>query len=187
VRIVAGRWGGRRLASPAGSMTRPTSERVREALFSILGSRVHGARVVDLCAGSGALGFEALSRGASFATFVEKNRRAAAVIEANAASLGLGEAELRVRVEPVARFMRRWAEPTGLVDLVLCDPPWTHASEVSAALFEAAPRVLAPAGLVVIEHRSGAALEVPPALRRVDARQYGDTALLVCARKDSAP
>src|SRR3954471_20672383 len=94
MRIVAGRWGGRRLTSPRGAATRPTADRVREALFSILGPRVEGARVLDLFAGSGALGLEALSRGADEATFVDSAPAAIAAVRANLGALG-GPAEGR--------------------------------------------------------------------------------------------
>ena len=95
MRVVAGRFGGRRLAAPAGRDTRPTSDRVREALFSMLGP-LDGVRALDLFAGSGALGIEALSRGAASALLVERDARAVAVIRANLAALGLAEPEARV-------------------------------------------------------------------------------------------
>jgi 16S rRNA (guanine(966)-N(2))-methyltransferase RsmD len=178
VRIVGGRWGGRRLSAPRGSATRPTSDRVREALFAVLADRVVGARVLDLCAGSGALGLEALSRGAAHVTFVERDRRTADVIRANAAALRVSPHAHRIRVEPARRALRDAAQT---FDLVLCDPPWSDVSAVAADLFAAAPRLLDPRGLVVLEHRAGEAPPVPNGLRAVDARKYGDTALLVCA------
>ena len=102
MRVVAGEFGGRRLAAPRGARTRPTADRVREALFSMLGD-LSGLRVLDLYAGSGALGIEALSRGAGSAVFVESDARAAAVLERNLASLGL---EQRVLRRDVLRFLR---------------------------------------------------------------------------------
>jgi 16S rRNA (guanine966-N2)-methyltransferase len=119
VRVVAGELGGRRLATPPGHATRPTSELVRAAIFNSLEARglVAGAVVADLFAGSGALGIEALSRGASRAVFVESDRRAVRTIEANLAALGL---TARATVRPVA--VERWVpEPA---DLVLVDPPY---------------------------------------------------------------
>ena len=118
MRVVAGELGGRRLHAPAGGATRPTADKVREALFSIVGD-IEGARVLDLFAGSGALGIEALSRGAADATFVERAGPAVAAIRRNLLELGL---EGDVRRGDVARFLKRAAgEPP--FDLVFCDPP----------------------------------------------------------------
>ena len=103
MRIVAGRWGGRRLTTPRGAAVRPTADRVREALFSILGGAVEGARVLDLFAGSGALGLEALSRGAAEATFVDSAAAAVGAVNANLVALG-GDAE--VRRADALRFLR---------------------------------------------------------------------------------
>lgn len=150
---------------------------MREALFSILGARVDGAHVVDVCAGSGGLGFEALSRGAAHVTFVERDRATAGVIRENAAALGVPAEAHRVIVEPAQRFLRRAQERA---DLVLCDPPWDIVPEVTAALFEAARRLLADGGLIVVEHRAGEAPELSNGLRAFDTRKYGDTALLLC-------
>lgn len=184
MRIVGGRWGGRRLAAPRGSATRPTSDRVREALFSILADRVAGARVLDLCAGSGALGLEALSRGATHATFVERDRKTADVIRANAAALAVSPDAYRLIVEPARRAIEREGPA---FDLVLCDPPWSDVPAIAGALFAAAPRLLDPRGTLVLEHRAGEAPPVSNGLRAVDARKYGDTALLFCAWASEGP
>ena len=117
MRIVAGEYGGRRLHAPRGTRTRPTADRVREALFSMLGD-VSGARVLDLYAGSGALGIEALSRGAASAVFVERDARAAATITRNLDALG---ADAEVRRQDALRFLASGAGP---FDLVFCDPPY---------------------------------------------------------------
>ncbi|HZQ88176.1 MAG TPA: 16S rRNA (guanine(966)-N(2))-methyltransferase RsmD [Acidimicrobiales bacterium] len=138
MRVVAGSVGGRRLAVPRGVSTRPTSELVRGAVFNSLEARgvLDGASVADLFAGSGALGIEALSRGAAHVTFVEQDRRAAEVIARNLADLGLTD-RARVDVAPV----ERWS-PDG-IDLVLADPPygWTGWAELLARL-QARPDVL---------------------------------------------
>src|SRR3954447_9655647 len=102
MRVIAGTYGGRRLRAPAGTDTRPTSDRVREALFSVLGERVEGARVLDLFAGSGALGIEALSRGAAGATFVDSAPAALKAVRANLAALG---AEAEVRRQDALRWL----------------------------------------------------------------------------------
>src|SRR3954466_3891901 len=121
MRIVAGRWGGRRVVAPSGAATRPTADRVREALFSILGPRVEGARVLDLFAGSGALGLEALSRGAAEATFVDSAPAAILAVRANLEALGgVGEG----RRADAVRFLRAAPGPARHYDLVLLAP--TH-------------------------------------------------------------
>jgi 16S rRNA (guanine966-N2)-methyltransferase len=125
VRIIAGQFRGRTLEAPRGSATRPTGDRVREALFSMLASRIgsfEGLCVVDLYAGSGALGLEALSRGASFATFIEADASAQAAIKTNAAKLGVAE-RVRILGGPALALPR--SEP---FDLIFADPPYTPGS-----------------------------------------------------------
>ena len=177
-RIVAGTAGGRRLSVPP-SGTRPTSERVREALFSALESifDLDGARVLDLYAGSGALGFEALSRGAAVVTFVESDRRAVEVLRANAAALGLaGATVLPGTVETVL------AGPVAAgYDVVLADPPYavTNGQLAEVLRLLVAGGWLAADGLLVLERgtRDGAP-DWPDGLRLARSRRYGDTTLL---------
>jgi 16S rRNA (guanine966-N2)-methyltransferase len=173
-RIVAGTAGGRTIQVP-GSGTRPTSDRVREALFSRLdhAGLVAGAHVLDLYAGSGALGLEAASRGAADVVLVESARAAAEMCRRNAATLGLGV----VRVVPlrVSAFLRQAQES---VDLVFLDPPYdVPEAELTEALVGVA-RVLAPGGVVVVE-RSVRTPEPtwPSGVVRADERRYGDTLL----------
>ncbi len=173
MRVVAGNLGGRRLAAPAGRATRPTSDRVREALFSILGP-LDGERVLDLFAGSGALGIEALSRGARSATFVDSDPRAAAAVRGNLAALGLGGRVLRRTAHAALREARARAES---YDLVFLDPPYRDAAALGAELGEALPPVLAPAARVVSESDRRAPLELPLAL--ADERRYGDTLIRI--------
>jgi 16S rRNA (guanine966-N2)-methyltransferase len=145
---------------------------VREALFSMLAARVPGVRVLDLYAGSGALGIEALSRGAASAVFVENGKRALPVLRRNLSALGL-EDRSRVVASPCERAVRTLDEP---FDLVFCDPPW-NALEQAARTLEALRAAIVPEGRVVLEH---AARDAPPDLRgmvRLDVRRYGDTAL----------
>jgi 16S rRNA (guanine966-N2)-methyltransferase len=202
MRITGGTLRSRSLIAPRGQATRPTSDRVREALFGILSSAgaLEGARVLDLYAGTGALSFEALSRGASHATLVESSREALAAIRENARALGLAD---RVRVIPsdagaAARRLARQAPPSpgAPFDLVFADPPWALvdsgaalgaiASFVRAQLEGAtdaggvggtgAP-MISPDATIVLEH----ATRTPPpeldATTKVDTRLYGDTAL----------
>ena len=174
MRVVAGRFGGRRLAAPPGRGTRPTSDRVREALFSILGS-LDGARVIDLDAGSGALGIEALSRGAASAVFVERDARAAGVLRANLDTLGI-DADVR-RADALAAL--RDARARGeTYDLALCDPPYRLAPDLGRSLGEALAPVLADGARVVTESDRRAPLDVE-VLTLTDERRYGDTLIRI--------
>jgi 16S rRNA (guanine(966)-N(2))-methyltransferase RsmD len=171
---VAGRFGGRRLAAPAGRATRPTSDRVREALFSILGERVAGVDVLDLFAGSGALGLEALSRGAAAVTFVDSAPAAVRAVRDNLAALG---AEAEVRREDALRFLDGAARAARQYDLVFLDPPYRLAERLGRPLSDALPAVLAHAAAVVTEsdRRAPLALELP----LHDERRYGDTLIRI--------
>ena len=170
MRIVAGEFKGRPLQAPKGVRTRPTADRVREALFSILGD-VAGARVLDLYAGSGALGIEALSRGAASAVFVEKDPRAVAAIRRNLEGLG---ADAEIRRRDVIGFL---AAAEGRYDLVLIDPPYDSAARIAGRLTERLPAVLAEGARVVTESDKRKPLELPlPLLRE---RVYGDTRVAV--------
>lgn len=183
-RIVAGWAGSLRLAVPQGG-TRPTSDRMREALFAGLQARgaVEGARVLDLYAGSGALGLEALSRGAASAVLVERAPRAARAIRDNVARLRrAAEHDLDVRVvqQAVRPFLARAGEP---VDLVLLDPPYDLAdAEVDADLAALLPR-LSPDALVVVERSARSRAPLPPAgLALERTRVSGDTAVHLLVR-----
>jgi 16S rRNA (guanine(966)-N(2))-methyltransferase RsmD len=157
------------LHAPKGAATRPTSDRVREAVFSILGE-LEGARVLDLFAGSGALALEALSRGAAQATLIDSSAAAIAAIARNVRALGV---EAEVCKMPVAAFLERARARSRQYDLVFVDPPYRHASGLSGTLSIALPTVLAPAGRVVVESDRRAPMEL--ALPLVDERRYGDT------------
>jgi 16S rRNA (guanine(966)-N(2))-methyltransferase RsmD len=174
MRVIAGRHGGRRLRAPAGAATRPTPERVREALFSILGARVEGARVLDLYAGSGALGIEALSRGAASATFVDDAPAALQALQANLDSLH-EEAEV-VRADAL-RWLHGASRRARQYDLVLLDPPYRRAPALGPALGAALPAVLAGGALVVAESDRRAPLEL--GIPVIDDRRYGDTRIRI--------
>jgi 16S rRNA (guanine966-N2)-methyltransferase len=168
VRIVAGRFGGRRLVAPKDARVRPTADRVREAWMSIVAGSIPGARVLDLYAGSGALGLEALSRGAASADFVELAPGSLAALRANIESLGVDRAA-RVHRADALRFAQR-LEP-GAYDLAFADPPYTgDAAERLVALFRRRPF----AAILSVEHRADLALPGD------DTRRYGDTALTFC-------
>ena len=168
MRVVAGELRGRRLVAPSGSATRPTSDRVREAVFSILGP-IDGERVLDLYAGSGALGIEALSRGAAAATFVDADVRAVAAITRNLDALGIASRATVERRDSLA-FVRA---PPARYDLVFVDPPYSCAPRLAAPLSRALPALLSTEGLIVTESdkRHPIELELP----LVTERAYGDT------------
>lgn len=177
MRVIAGALRGRALAAPPGDATRPTGARVREALFSILAD-VSDHKVLDLYAGSGALGIEALSRGASSAVFVESSRPALACLQANLTKLGLADVSTALgrRAEGSEGELARY----GPFNLVLCDPPWRDVEGAVTVLMRLCRKGLfAPGSRVVLEH---AAKQPPPAieatlLRVFDERRWGDTAV----------
>ena len=175
LRIVAGRLGGRRLRVPASGV-RPTGERVREALFARLAG-LDGARVLDLFAGSGALGIEAVSRGAASVVFVERSAAAMAVIRANVETLGIdGEARI-LRGDTVA-VLRRLGRSRDRFDLVFLDPPWAEPGEPDRTLEAVvASGVLAPGAMLVVETARGRAPTAIGGLVKLDERRYGDTVI----------
>ena len=177
MRIVAGSRKGHRIEAPKGVVTRPTGDRVREAVFSILGS-VEGARTLDLFAGSGAMGLEALSRGATSCLFVERDREAVRVIQANLAKLHLTGAVVVAR--DAAAALREERDRGRRYDLVLADPPYEEWGRHELALAELVPLVLADNGLAVVE----TADRVEPALPLdlVTTRRYGSARITVFSR-----
>ena len=169
LRIIGGEHRGRRIAVPAGVGVRPTADRVREALFSILGSRVPGARVLDAYAGSGALGFEALSRGALAATLVEADRRGLQTLRASATDLAL-EARVRLVHGRVLDLLRRGAL-VGPFELIFADPPY-EAGEGEAFLALALGR-LAPGGRIVLEREKARETSCSAGLEHTRTACYG--------------
>jgi len=177
MRIIAGQWRGRPIEAPLGMSTRPTADRVRETLFSMLVSRLgsfEDLRVADLFAGSGALGLEALSRGASHATFVENDSKAAAIIKRNAEKLGATE---RVRVLAGSALALSRSEP---FDLVLADPPYAPGSGSAVVKAVADAGWLAPGGWISVETSRDDSLE--PARFSVDATRDVGRARLTLLR-----
>ncbi len=170
MRIIAGRAKGRRLQSPRGVSTRPFTGRAREAVFSILGGRVVGARVLDLYAGSGSLGLEALSRGATAATLVEAGRDALVALRANVAAMDLGGEVVADRVEEcLGRLIAGY-------DIVFVDPPYELPQESVAVVLEEVGALLAPGGVIVVHRRRGTPLDLDEhtMLSISDQRRYGD-------------
>jgi 16S rRNA (guanine966-N2)-methyltransferase len=177
MRIIAGELRGRRLRAPDGQATRPTSDRVRESLFNIIAARVPDARFLDLCAGSGAVGLEAISRGAASAVFVDQSRRALEQIEENIERCGVDD-RVRILGRDALSALRTLAAAGDQFDLVYVDPPY------DANLYKPILRLLgtvdlvAPDGLVAVELRSRDRLpDDAGALRHYRDVRYGDTTL----------
>lgn len=170
MRVIAGRLGGRTLAAPRGRSTRPTPERVREAVFSILAD-LTGEIVLDLFAGSGAMGIEAISRGARHATLVDSSPAAIAAIRRNVSTLGIAAEVLHQRALPFLRNAEIYGRQ---YDLVFLDPPYSQAAALGSELGGALTPVLAPGARVVVESDSRAPLELE-LLAPSGERRYGDT------------
>jgi 16S rRNA (guanine966-N2)-methyltransferase len=175
MRIVGGKHRGRRIAAPPGEAVRPTSERAREALFNILahgrfGSRpaFEDARVLDVFAGTGAFGLEALSRGARFATFIEKDREARDVLAANITALGESARTRLLSVDATAP-----PRADGPYDLVFLDPPYRSGLAAPALIALAQAGWLAPGALVIVELAARGDFEPPPGFEMLEERRYG--------------
>jgi 16S rRNA (guanine966-N2)-methyltransferase len=179
VRVIAGRYGGRRLQAPRGRATRPTSDRVREALFSMLGD-VQETIVLDLFAGTGALGIEALSRGAARAVFVEQNPAALQALKANLSALELDKPATQLLPANVGKALRSARERHETYDLIFVDPPYDDARAWARELSVALPPLLAPHARVVVESDRRALLELDaPELETEQQRRYGDTTITI--------
>jgi 16S rRNA (guanine966-N2)-methyltransferase len=171
VRIIAGSRKGARIFAPSGTDTRPTGDRVREAAFNLIGpGGAEDAKVLDLFAGSGAMGLEALSRGAAHATFVESDRDACRTIVRNLDKLGLDDAT--VLCQDALTALRADARAGTRYDLVLVDPPYRRFSSLQNALIRHLPEILAPDGLLVVETAAPEEPELLPLARRT-SRRYG--------------
>lgn len=187
VRIVAGQWRGRRIAAPGGERTRPTRDRIREALFgsltSLLGPGLSEVKVLDAFAGSGALGLEALSRGASYAVFVEQDAAARRVLESNAEALGAG-GRARIVAGDAFALAAKGALAGGPFGLILLDPPYRiEAARVAGLLDDLAGGVAVSEGAVVAwEHASELPVAWPDGYEPRSARRYGSTTVDIAVR-----
>ena len=177
MRIIAGRFRGAKLTAPKDDAVRPTSDRVREALFNVLvhgidGLEIEGVRVLDLFAGTGALGLEALSRGARYCLFIEQNATARGLLRRNVEALQL---------TGVTRIWRRDATKLGPAgnmepfDLMFLDPPYDKALGELALAAAHEGRWIKPEGIAVLEERAGAEIVVPTGYEKLDVREYGET------------
>ncbi len=181
MRVIAGSAKGRRLQMPPAAGVRPTSDRARETLFNVLAPDISGARFLDVFAGSGAIGIEALSRGALTATFVERSRKVAAVLRANVATCGFA-ATSNVLVADWRTALRRLGKDAAVFDLAFFDPPydWGHAGDCLDVLHRY--DLLAPGGRAIVEHRKTAPPEAPEGWRSIRRIDVGDTAFSILHR-----
>ncbi len=186
MRVIAGRWRGRRLTSPVGNEVRPTSDRTKEALFSILGADVTGAVVVDLCCGAGGLGLEALSRGAARAIFVDKASAALSVARRNVELCGPDAGTWDIVQSDGLRWLRGWRGAGGQPWLVLCDPP--YASRLASEVLRYLDEDEIPSGFrgAVVEYGklTPGLTNVPPGWR---VRCYGESQLAIRCAAGRAP
>ncbi len=178
MRVIGGRSRGRRLSARLPPTVRPTSDRVRESIFDILGSRggVEGLRVVDLFCGSGALGVEALSRGAASVTFVDSDATALAAVRVNLDAVGLGDEAVTLARAELPGWLRTSGTAASTFDLALCDPPYG---------FERWPELLGALRATTVVMESGAPVELPPDWVSTRERRYGGT-LVTVARRNQA-
>jgi 16S rRNA (guanine(966)-N(2))-methyltransferase RsmD len=176
MRVIAGSHGGRRLKAPPGRRTRPTSDRVREALFAMLGE-LGGDSVLDLFAGTGALGIEALSRGAGRVVFVERDGSAARVLGENLAALGIAGEQVELRRGEALAALRSARRRAEAYDLILIDPPYGQARLWGPRLSELLPAILLPRGRIVVESDRREPLEIDAP--RLAERRYGDTSITI--------
>lgn len=185
MRIIAGKYRGLTLKAVSGMATRPTQDRVREALFSILGDFTDGARVLDLFAGTGALGLEAMSRGGEHVTFVEMSKNALVVLQANISATRCPH--YAVLPIPVDRAIRKLAADKARFDLIFLDPPYGRNLAHTTVAALVASGILDPGARIVAEHETRG--EMPPQLGdwfRTDSRRYGDSTLSIYARMNDA-
>lgn len=177
MRVIAGLYRGRSLRSPPSLRVRPTSDRLRETLFNVLAPRVEGVRLLDLCAGSGAVGIEALSRGAAHATFVERSRKMCDLIKSNLALCEIDRDSFKVVTAEAADFVRRSARSNAEWEIIFFDPPYdTDYTEILAVID--ASKVLSNSGVLVAEHYHKSDLsEEFGSLKRSRILKQGETSL----------
>ena len=180
MRIIAGKYRGRTLKSPPSLQTRPTSDRLRETLFNILTPRIAGARFLDLCAGTGAVGIEALSRDAEHVTFVDQSRRMCTLVKANLNALEVDAPDFEIVCSEASKFLRRYVKNEALpFDIIFFDPPYSaDYGRVLDQISENQKRLLEPNGSVVVEHfRKNDISEVLGELCRRRTVTQGDSCL----------
>jgi len=180
MRIIAGKYRGRKLKSLPGADTRPTSDRLRETLFNILAPRIGGARFLDLFAGTGAVGIEALSRGAEQVTFVDQSRTMCALIKANLETIQVDEKACEIVTAEASDFLRAFLKKTVQpYDILYFDPPYaSDYEEVLSLVGEHAEKLLKPAALIIVEHHKKKDLPAKAGdLKRYRVLKQGDSVL----------
>ena len=179
MRIIAGKYRGRRLKSPPSDRTRPTSDRLRETLFNVLAPRIEDARFLDLCAGTGAIGLEALSRGAQHVTFVDQSRQSCALIETNVSALSVPRSDFEIENADAFDFLRKRKSGETPCDLIFFDPPYSaDYGRLLNHIGEHADQLLAAGAIVVVEHRKQNELvEEFGSLKRYRVLKQGDSVL----------
>lgn len=175
MRIIAGIAKGRTIRTPREG-TRPMTGRARESIFSILGNRLPGARILDLFAGSGSLGLESLSRGAECAVFVERSRHAAAVIQTNVEAVGLGGTVMRATTANAVETM------VGEFDIIFVDPPYADDDKTVTSVLESLTPLMAAGGIVVVHRQARSTFDVPDFLTCTEQRRYGDAVVTMMER-----
>lgn len=187
MRIVAGKFGGRNLVAPKGRGVRPTLEKVREAIFDSLGQRFEGAQVLDLFAGSGAMGFEALSRGAARVVFVDSEPRPLDAVRENARALGVAADQMAVLLMPADGAIRKLATTSAPFDVVFVDPPYESGLYEQVMLTLSMSGLVAAGGVVVVEHARRFPVDpvYGPLIMKKD-RLYGDTGVAYFHRTQPA-
>lgn len=184
MRIIGGNLKGRKIKVPRGYEVRPTSNRVREALFSVIGDRIPGSRVLDLFAGTGSLGLEALSRGASHVIFVEKSRHFASVLIDNLRKLDVKRNYFEVVITDAFNYLNRASKRGIVFDIIFIDPPYkSRLGEKVLDLIARGP-LLAEGGLLLNEFKTGENFKIPEGFRSVKEKKYGDTSIMICVRKE---
>lgn len=181
LRIIGGSFKGRLIKAPEGAGTRPTSSRVREAAFDILSPWIAGARFLDLYAGSGAVGIEALSRGASFSVFVESDGRAASLLDDNIRKLGISSSAGVLRMTAEKALHELAGESPGF-DVVFMDPPYRNDQIEKILVLLSVPGFLAKGALVIIEHATKKKPGITGCFREIKSYKYGDSSLLLAGK-----
>jgi 16S rRNA (guanine966-N2)-methyltransferase len=183
VRVTGGAFKGRKLVAPEGAKTRPTAAKVREALFDILGPRVRGSAFLDLCSGTGAVGIEALSRGASRSVFVERSGRALAALRRNLEALGLAERS-RILALSASRALALLSSSPEKFSLAYLDPPYSSEDRLAILQSLGDSDVWQPGAVLAVEHRSKETAEAPEGFVLLKAYRYGDTGLSLFGRTE---
>jgi len=177
LRVIGGRWRGRRLLAPAGHAIRPTSDRVREALFDILGDRVEDASMLDAYAGTGAVGIEALSRGARMVTFVEEDASALELLRRNLERVPAAAQTARVVAGDLAKVIGGLERRRAVFGVVFADPPYTGGEHERCLRLLGSSELLAPAAILILEHEQTTQPSPPESLRLTRTERYGRTCL----------